>query len=278
MRRLRQPGPTSAERIESVAGHGVVLDFTLEPGLSLNEALTRPLIAAGMPSGTLVFADAVLAPFSYVLPGPSPDTAHAAYFSAPHSPGEARVEIANATVGRRDGAPFVHCHAAWIEPDGRRRGGHILPHETIVAVGAPVRAWALADIAIAAEPDLETNFTLFRPLPAGGGGGGTPMVAARIRPNEEIDAALKVLCRRHGFAGAVVRGSLGSLIGARFADGRSVADHATEVLVRRGGVNAGGEPTLEMLVVDMQGSVHEGVLQPSQNPVCITFELVIETA
>jgi predicted DNA-binding protein with PD1-like motif len=256
----------------------VALDFVLEAGLSLNDALTRPLIAAGMSSGTLVFADAVLAPFSYVLPGPSPDTAHAAYFSAPHSPGEVRVEIANATVGRREGAPFVHCHAAWIEQDGTRRGGHILPNETIVAVGAPVRAWALTDIAIAAEPDLETNFTLFRPLPAVAARGGTPMVAARIRPNEDIGAALKALCRRHRFARAVVRGSLGSLTGARFADGRSVDDHATEVLVRRGEINTTGDPVLEMLVVDMQGSVHEGVLQPGENLVCITFEVVIETA
>ena len=278
MRCLRQPGPALAERIESVAGHGVALDFVLEPGLSLNDALTRPLIAARIPSGTLVFADAVLAPFSYVLPGPSPDTAHAAYFSAPYSPGEVRVEIANATVGRRDGAPFVHCHAAWIEPDGTRRGGHILPHETIVAAGAPVRAWAFADVVIAAEPDPETNFTLFRPLPTGATGDGTPMVAARIRPNEEIGAALRVLCARHGFTGAIVRGGVGSLIGPRFTDGSVVGDHATEVLVRRGSVTTRCDPVLQMLVMDMEGSVHEGVLQPGDNPVCITFELVIEAA
>ncbi len=278
MRRLRQPGPAPTERIESIAGHGRVLEFTLEPGLSLNDALTRPLIAAGASSGTLVFADAVLAPFSYMLPGPSTDATHAAFFSVPHSPGEVRVQIANATVGRRDGAPFVHCHAAWVEPGGVRRGGHILPCETIVSTGAPVRAWALADIVITAEPDPETNFPLFRPISTGATSSGTPMVAARIRPNEEIGAALKVLCRRHGFANAVVQGGVGSLVGARFADGRTVADYATEVLVRRGSTSADGDAMLEMLVVDMQGTVHEGVLQPGENPVCITFELVIETA
>lgn len=214
MRRLRQPGPAPAERIESVAGHGRVLDFMLEPGLSLNEALTRPLVTAGMPGGTLVFRDAVLAPFSYVLPGPSKDAAHAAYFSAPHSPREARVEIANATFGRRGGAPFVHCHAAWIEPGGARRGGHVLPHETIVAGGAPVRPWALADIAISAEPDAETSFTLFRQIPTGGRGLGTPIVAARIRPNQEIGVALNALCRWHGVADAVVRGKVQNAVGS----------------------------------------------------------------
>jgi predicted DNA-binding protein with PD1-like motif len=278
MRRLRQPGPVPAERIESVAGHGCMLEFMLESGLALNEALTRPLVAAGMAGGTLTFADAVLAPFSYVLPGPSKDAAHAAYFSAPRSPGEARIEIANATFGQRNGAPFVHCHAAWTEPDGARRGGHILPHETIVAARTPACAWAMADVAIAAEPDAETNFILFHPVPIGVGDDGASMVAARIRPNQEIGVALEQLCRRHGFGNAVVRGSLGSLIGARFADGRMVADYATEVLVRRGEINVTGEAALEMLVVDMQGSVHEGLLLAGENAVCITFELMIERA
>jgi predicted DNA-binding protein with PD1-like motif len=276
MRRLRQPRPAPLERIASVVGHGRVLDFALEPGLSLNDALTRPLVAAGMQGGMLVFADAVLAPFSYVLPGPSRDTAHAAYFSEPHSPGKGRVEIANATFGWREGAPFVHCHAAWIEPDGARRGGHILPHETVVAGTAPVRAWAMADVAIVAEADPETNFVLFQPRLHGDSRGGTRMVAARVRPNEDIGSALKALCQRYGFARGVVRGSLGSLIGARFADGREVADYATEVLVRRGCISAGGEVQLQMLVMDMQGMVHEGVLQADENRVCITFELVIE--
>ena len=31
-----------------------------------------------------------------------------------------------------------------------------------------------------------------------------------------------------------------------------------------------------MLVVDMAGTVHEGRLIPGENPVCITFELVLE--
>jgi hypothetical protein len=101
---------------------------------------------------------------------------------------------------------------------------------------------------------------------------------ACIRPNEEIGAALKLLCHRHGFDSAIVRGSLGSLIGAYFADGRRVADHATEVLVQRGSISADSEVVLEMLVVDMQGVVHEGVLRHGENPVCITFELVIEDA
>jgi hypothetical protein len=35
---------------------------------------------------------------------------------------------------------------------------------------------------------------------------------------------------------------------------------------------------LDMLVVDMNGRAHEGRLVRGDNPVCITFELVLEAA
>ncbi len=52
-------------------------------------------------------------------------------------------------------------------------------------------------------------------------------------------------------------------------------DHATEVLVRQGWVR-NGRAALELLVVDMNGDVHEGWLERGENPVCITFDLVLE--
>jgi predicted DNA-binding protein with PD1-like motif len=277
MRFLTQPGPVAAERIESFACDGREMSFRLQPGLSLNEALTRPLVAARMQSAALRFESSVLAPFVYVVPAQPRDELHVAYFSEPRTPGESLVEIATATFGWRDGAPFVHCHGAWTEPGGRRGGGHMMPQETFVHTATEVRAWAFADLRIAAEPDPETNFTLFHPLASGRAGG--RFVVARIRPNEDICAALEEICLRHGIREAAVRGSLGSLVGARFADGGAVQDHATEVLVRDGWVRAdAGElrAALNMLVVDMQGTVHEGWLMRGENPVCITFELVLE--
>jgi predicted DNA-binding protein with PD1-like motif len=278
MRRLVQPGPSHPERIESFEGRSRRLEFSLQPGLSLNDALTRPLVAAGMRSAALVFEGGALGPFSYVMPGPPTDDKHVAYFSAPRSPsGETVVEIANATFGWRDDAPFVHCHGAWIEEGTHRRGGHMLPHETIVAVATTVHAWALPDIEIRADPDPETNFTLFHPVPAAAATEGDRTIVARIRPNQDITTAIETIARHHHLAAAIVRGSLGSLIGAHFADGSRVTDHATEVLVRSGHVH-GGETVLDMLVVDMAGMVHEGRLVRGDNPVCITFELVLEAA
>jgi predicted DNA-binding protein with PD1-like motif len=272
---LKQPGPVHPERIESVEGHGHALAFMLRAGVSLNEALTRPLVEAGMKSATLTLAGGALGPFSYVMPGPPDGPEHVAYFSPPRSPaGTTRVEIANATFGWRDGAPFVHCHGAWIE-NGERRGGHVLPHETVVAETTLVRAWALHDVSIEADTDSETNFTLFHPVPAAHDEAGVRTIAARIKPNEDITEALEAIARRYAITDADVRGSLGSLIGARFADGSRVDHHATEVLVRTGHITA-GRAELDMLVVDMDGAVHEGRLVRGDNPVCITFELVLE--
>ena len=270
-RRLQQPGPAPAERIEAVATVGREMAFDLEHGRTLIEALTGPVFGAGFRGGAATFRGAVLSPFRYVMPGPPRDSDHVAWFSAPRAAPGSRIEVANATLGWRDGAPFVHCHAVWIEPDGSRRGGHILPDETIVADGAKVQAWGIG-ARIAAEPDAETNFTLFHPVPEGEAGS---FVAARVRPNQDIGAALSELCRRHGFERAAVLGSVGSLIAPVFADGRSVEDYATEVLIREADVTP-GSASVTMAVVDMAGQVHEGRLEPGANPVCITFEVLLK--
>jgi predicted DNA-binding protein with PD1-like motif len=278
MRRLIQPGPVHPERIESCEGRSRRLEFSLQPGLTLNEALTRPLVDAGMTCAALVFQGGALGPFSYVMPGPPTDDAHVAYFSAPRAPpGETVVEIANATFGWRDGAPFVHCHGAWIEEGTHRRGGHMLPHETLVSRATTVHAWALSDVVIRAEPDAETNFTLFGPGAGQPALDGDRTIVARVRPNQDITVAIERIASRHHMHSAIVRGSLGSLIGAHFTDGARVEDHATEVLVQSGHVH-NGEAVMDMLVVDMDGHVRQGRLVRGDNPVCITFELVLEAA
>ena len=274
IRALRQPGPTHPARFDCFQGEPVPLHYRLEPGLTLNEALTAPLTEAGLQCATATFRGTALNPFRYVMPGPADDESHVAYFTAPRAPeGAIRIEQANATFGWADGKPFIHCHAAWTEPGGLRRGGHILPLETIVAAPGEVAAWGFRTIRIDAQPDPETNFSLFQPsgetIAAGRG------LVARIKPNEDIIASLETIAYRHGFANATVRGSLGSLIGARFADGGQVDDHATEVLVREGHIRD-GRAALNLLVVDMRGAVHEGWLLRGQNPVCIPFDVVLE--
>jgi len=287
MRRHVQPGPAPDDRIESCAAAGAVLDYTLAPGADLIAALTGPLVAAGFRAGAIAFADARLRPFRYVLPGPPRDGAHVAWFSDPHDPAgdpsrPTVVEYANATFGWRDGAPFVHCHGVWTEPDGARRGGHMLPEETFLAGPARARAWVTREATITADPDPETNFPLFHPVPAAAPPSreGPRLILARLRPNQDLGEALVALCARHGLRAATVRASLGSLIGARFADGRAVDDPATEVLVRSGRIAPGADgrlaARLDLAVVDGAGRVTEGALEAGENPVCITFEAMLE--
>jgi predicted DNA-binding protein with PD1-like motif len=281
IRSLRQPGPVHPSRIDVFRGHPDALMIRLKPGMTLNEAITAPLVEAGFQCGTITFKGTAVSPFRYVMPGPADDESHVAYFTAPHAPpGVARIEQANATFGWADGKPFVHCHAAWTERSAGRRGGHILPHDTIVVEPGEATAWGFRTIRIDAMPDAETNFTLFQPsgFQSSGfqaSGGDDIGLVARIKPNEDIILALETIAGTHGIRDAVVRGSLGSLIGARFTDGGRVDDQATEVLVRDGHIRD-GQASLDLLVVDMRGQVHEGWLRRGENPVCITFDLMLE--
>lgn len=276
MRSLVQPGPVSAARIESFRGHCKRLDIALEPGLTLADAVSRPLIAAGVRAATLRLANVGIDKLHYVMPGPADGPAHVAYFSAPHAPpGCSWIELARMTFGWVNATPCLHCHATWVEQDGGYRGGHILLDESIVATRTTMTAWTFTDLGVCAEPDPETNFTLPRPVRLRDTAGGQA-VLARIRPNQDLCTALETIARQHGMANAVVRGSLGSLIGAHFDDGGMVTDHATEVLVRHGAVRD-GVAEIDMSVVDMQGRVRTGRLVRGDNPVCITFDAVLES-
>jgi predicted DNA-binding protein with PD1-like motif len=273
IRSLRQPGPPHPDRIESFRGDPLPLRYALKPGATLNEAITSPLVQAGFQSATVTFCDVAVDPFRYVMPGPAGDYQHVAYFSAPMAPpGVSRIEQATATFGWVDGKPSIHCHAVWIEPDQRRRGGHILPMETVIASPGDATALGFRTILMEAKSDPETNFTLFQPSGSRTGQG----LVARIKPNQDILTALETIARDHAISNATLHGSLGSLIGARFSHGGQVDDHATEVLVRQGHIR-GGIAALDLLVVDMGGNVHEGWLVRGENPVCITFDIFLQT-
>jgi predicted DNA-binding protein with PD1-like motif len=132
-----------------------------------------------------------------------------------------------------------------------------------------------------ALPDAETNFTLFEPVsvsedrqdPAG-----LRVLLAKVRPNEDISVAIEAICSRHGIENARVYG-IGSLNEVRFSDGRRVESHATEILIDQGRVErTNGRPraALRIDVVDVEGRISSGDLVHGDNPVCVTFELIIE--
>ena len=277
---IRQPGPAAAERIVAVEARGAAFDLELPAGANLLEAVAAGFAARGFQSGVVELGPLALGPFAYVMPALSATGENAAFYSETfRPPGVTRLEAGALTLGRRDGAPFFHCHALWREADGKRSGGHILPEGTSIAEPAHARAFGLDGAIFEAAQDAETNFKLFGPVAAPRSGAEAPLraIAVRPRPNQDFAGALGCLLRERGLRSARLRGGVGSTIGAAFTDGRVVESFATEVFVRSGRVFANpGESVLDVGLIDYTGAVAEGRLVPGANPVLMTFELVLE--
>jgi predicted DNA-binding protein with PD1-like motif len=283
MRSIVQPGRPAPERIQWVETRGRAFSFTMEAGLPLLEAARRGFAAQGFANGTLNIGSGALGPFAYVMPALSTTGENAAFYSKTFRPsGVTRLKMAAMTFGLRDHAPFFHCHALWTEAGGRTNGGHILPEETMVAEPFEVKAFGIDGALFAAEPDPETNFKLFGPVSCAPAGikGTRRAYALRLRPNQDFAGALEQFCRARGVAGAKLHGGVGSIIGARFTNGRIVEPFATELAVRAGAVTSGAggglEAELDIALVDYTGGLAEGRLLRGDNPVLMTMELVLE--
>jgi predicted DNA-binding protein with PD1-like motif len=283
MRSIVQPGSPVPERIQWVEARGRAFSFTMEAGLPLLEAARRGFAAQGFASGTLNIGSGALGPFAYVMPALSTTGENAAFYSETFRPaGVTQLKMGAMTFGSRDGKPFFHCHALWTEADGRINGGHILPEETLIAETFEVEAFGIDGARFAAEPDPETNFKLFGPVSAAPGEAKTTRraFALRLRPNQDFAGALEAFCRDQGITTARLHGGVGSIIGARFTDGRTVEPFATELAVRSGVIasNVGGalEAQFDIALVDYTGGLAEGRLTRGDNPVLMTMELVLE--
>lgn len=281
-RTIVHPGPVARERTASAAGRGRWHEVTLEAGLSINDAVRAAFAACGAPGGYIRLHKAVIDPMRYVIPAPAPGDGHAAWYSETFAPeGPCRIEDAGMIVGWRDGEPFLHCHGIWTLPDGVRRMGHLLPLDSALSAPATVKLLAVKNAAFDVRDDAETQFRLFAPRVDGAAGDGTTgerILVCAVRPNEDICTAVETMCRDNEIENARVHG-IGSLIGALFEDGQTVASYATEVLVTQGSAaTVEGAPvcTLDIAIVGIDGVISGGRLVRGHNPVCVTFELFIE--
>jgi predicted DNA-binding protein with PD1-like motif len=284
MRRTLHPGPVADERRTVVDTTVREQTLQLQPGRSLLAAVTEALAPTGAASAVLQLQPGTLQPFAYVMPALSKTPAHAVYFSDRFdADGAVQLETATVTVGQRDGQTSLHCHARWIDAQGARHCGHVLPDDAMLVSTMNATAWLLDDAAFQVMADDETAFSLFKPVarPAfGRGAGGRAALALRLAPNEDVCTALETLCRERGITHATVRGGVGSTVGALFDDGRRVEPFVTELLVRQGCVRPGadGAPVAEIDVslVDHHGGLADGRLARGANAVLVTFELVLE--
>lgn len=284
---LTHPGKANPVRIESIQGAARAAEFELPAGINLRDALVQPLKRAGIEGATVRIENLRLQALHFVRPAPPQDDQHVAFYSESHAIREpVLLDLACATVGRKDGAPFVHCHALWRDANGQEQGGHLFTDQVTVAQPARADAWGLGNAVMQADFDEETNFTLFHPVaveaaPVRTTPTGKRSVIARIRPNVDLVTGIEQVCASHNLERAIVRGSVGSIVGAVFDDGREVDDIATEILVLQGHVGPGpGGPRadLEIALIDPRGRVHKGRPRRGVNPVLICFELVLEEA
>jgi predicted DNA-binding protein with PD1-like motif len=279
MRTIRHPGIPVAPRVASVPCRAEKLRMTLQPGVSVLEAVRTALDERGVDSAVVEITGGALKPLVYVIPALSDDDVHAAWYSDTRTPtGRAEIEQLVLSFGRRDGQPFLHCHGIWRHADGFRGAGHLIPHDAQFAEPVEADAWAVSGAILDQQEDSETNFKLFTPVSwqAVPAAQARRAVLCRVRPNEPISAAIERIAAEHGLENATLHG-IGSLVGCDFIDGRHMASIASELFIRKGVVELrDSKPTctLDLAIVDVEGKIFEGEITPDNN-VCVTFELLI---
>ncbi len=290
---LDHRGPQGWPRVQAVRSRAVPVLRQLRPGERLADELLRLCAETGAEAGFAELFGGSLAPLHYCVPD-GPDEERCVSFSEERVTAHGDLLLGSATIGRRQGKPFVHAHLHWTDEQGRPLGGHIWP-DTVVGSPAPTAAvFGLPDAAWTSRDDPETSMPTFTPsvpdrpqedtmtdlrIPDSRPGQAPPVTVARLLPNQDITEAVVGACREAGIRRAVVRAGLGSLIGARFRrpDG-SVAEvdgPGTEVISLTGFVEPTGAQ-LTCTLVDRHGQVCSGLLIPGQNPVAVTFELTLQ--
>ena len=283
MRHIEHPGPVDPVRVQYATANIRAVDVELPPGTLLLDGLAAAAHAHGVSSAVFSVQGGTLDPLAYYMPALSSTPEHVAYYSDRfEAPGEVRIDSGSITLGVRDGKPALHCHAIWIEADGTRRCGHLIPTESRVVSPLRLRAWMLDGAGFETQADPETNFTLLQVAAADAApqGTGTRAFVVRVRPNQDLCHALETLCTELGIRRARICGGVGSLVGTAFEDGRVVEPFITEVFIRSGDIAPGpdGAPQarVDVGLVAHTGEIAEGRLQRGENPVLITFELVLE--
>lgn len=275
---IEQPGPLG-EPYDFATSRLVELDVELPENVSIQDGLTQAIKSLGLAGGYVRIAKAKTSKLEYVIPALSPDGRHAAWYSRTHKPAmPGSIKDVGIICGTLSGEPFFHCHGLYEDVHNNAFMGHLLPHDTILSAPVSAIGFGFKDASFTRGYDAQTNFDLFTPKQLSPAPNSPDAALLRITPNIEISAPLIEHCQNVCWSRASVHG-VGSLIGAKFADGRTMNSFATEVLITNGMVDLTGNTPrvdLEIALVGLDGKFMHGLLAPSGNPVLITFELIVK--
>ncbi|MBU2664096.1 DNA-binding protein [Actinoplanes bogorensis] len=278
---LVHPGPALPTRAVSVPTRSTPVTVLLTPGVSLVEAVSAAVARLGVESAQVELLGGTLGEVAYCIPAECVDGSTTAWYSETrHARGPVSVIGGSATVGQRDGAVFMHTHAAWMDAAGVLQAGHLWPETTVGPVPVHAVIHPLPGVRSVSATDSETHMPVFTPYATGSPpADGARVVFSRVLPGENLRVAADRICAEAGFARASIRASLGSLVGPVYAeaDGRGPAGPCAEVMSLYGAVGPDADPSapLHAMAVDRTGTLYGGVIDVAASPVAITVELLI---
>lgn len=273
---IRHPGPRSENRLPHAMCHADPVTIHLEPGEPLLSALGRCAETAGYASAVLDLSGVHLSGFDFVMPDRAIDDRHAAWYSDTHTSSGAVLEEAIAILGWRDGDWFAHIHAFWRD-NGEAHLGHLLPHSLGLGEPATLSGYGISGARFEAEPDAETEFTLYRvkPDPDGPKGRTANALIATLAPFTDLYHGIGELSQNLSVPSYSVLG-LGSLAGAVFDTGKAMTGLISEILLRHGaGTSETDDLILPLRTVDLDGVLFEGTAFPGRCPTLVTNELLL---
>jgi hypothetical protein len=271
---IRHPGPRRPVRQNVIPGFARKIEIVLPAGSILMDAVAQHMNELGCDSAMLMLDGLQMGPHNFVKPTMnSPDGRKVAWYSETYSGASATIEHAMASVGRRDGKWWLHCHAAWDSETTEQKSGHLLPDQITVEKESTVICFAFNGGLFDVTHDDETQFDIFRAKPAKTESRPTNAAIVTLAPFEDLGTAMPQICKELAFEGAQVLG-LGSLIGADFKSGPSMEAAASEVLLLPGAT----PDRLPIHAIGADGNIYRGEVLPGHVPVCITFELMLVNA
>ncbi len=165
-RTLIHPGRFNPVRIQSMHSQAARhFRLLLEPGVSLFDALVRPLANEGVESASTTILGGYFEKLHYCVAPPDPSKQAVVAYTKLIDAGRAYMIFGNATLGKSmNDQPLVHCHAAIRTESGEIKGGHILTDTCVVgSEPIPVLVTSLDAFELRQAFDPETNIPLLQP-------------------------------------------------------------------------------------------------------------------